>query len=290
MASRTMAPPRTRAGERARKPGPRSAPRRPPGPRPRIDPRIAARRIGVARAAGRRRLRRLLVALGIVVVLGAAVGVVFSPLLDVDRFDVRGADDRVADVVAASGIDRGTPILLADLAAAEEQIAGLPWVGSVRVERALLGTIRIVVRASVPVAWVTGADGSVVFLDARGRPQAAPVTGTGVPAPDPTSATPTRGLPELVVAPEDVAVPSGRTAPAAARVAASLGPLAGRVASIVVGDGVAVLHLTSGPEVRLGRVQRLSEKARAAAAVLAAPGIEDVTYLDVSAPGAPVTG
>lgn len=290
MGSRTMAPPRARAGERARKPGPRPAPRRPPAPRPRVDPRIAERRIGVARAAGRRRLRRLLVALGIVVVLGAAVGAVFSPLLDVDRFEVRGADDRVADVIAASGIDRGAPILLADLATAEEQIAGLPWVGSVRVERALLGTIRVVVRASVPVAWVTGGDGSVVFLDARGRPQAAPVAEPGVPAPDPTGATAAAGLPELVVAPEDVAVPSGRIAPAAARVAASLGPLAGRVASIVVVDGVAVLHLTSGPEVRLGRVTRLSEKARAAAAVLAASGIEDVAYLDVGAPGAPVTG
>ncbi|HEU5301925.1 MAG TPA: FtsQ-type POTRA domain-containing protein [Acidimicrobiia bacterium] len=243
----------------------------------------------MARAAGRRRLRRLLVALAIVVVLGAAVGVVFSPLLDVDRFEVRGADDRVADVIAASGIDRGAPILLADLAAAEEQIAGLPWVGSVRVERALLGTIRVVVRASVPVAWVTGADGSVVLLDARGRPQTAPAPETDVAAPDPTGTT-TGGLPELVVAPEDVAVSSGRTARAAARVAASLGPLAGRVASIVVVDGVAVLHLTSGPEVRFGRVNRLSEKARATAAVLAAPGIEDVGYLDVSAPAAPVTG
>lgn len=244
----------------------------------------------MTRAAGRRRLRRLLVALGIVVVLGAAVGAVFSPLLDVDRFEVRGADDRVADVIAASGIDRGAPILLADLAAAEEQIAGLPWVGAVRVERALLGTIRVEVRSSVPVAWVTGADGSAVFLDARGRSQVAPVAQTDVPGPDPTGATPTGGLPELVVAPEDVAVSSGRTAPAAARVAASLGPLAGRVASIAVVDGVAVLYLTSGPEVRFGRVTRLSEKARAAAAVLAAAGIEDVTYLDVRAPGAPVTG
>lgn len=290
MGSRTMAPTRARAGERARRSSPRPTPRRTPAPRPRVDPRIAERRIGVARAAGRRRLRRLLVALGIVLVLGALVGAVFSPLLDVDRFEVRGADDRVAEVIAASGIDRGSPVLLADLATAEEQIAGLPWVGSVRVERALLGTIRVVVQAGVPVAWVTGADGSVVFLDARGRTQAGPVGETGVPTPEPSGAPTTAGLPELVVAPEAVAASSGRTAPAAARVAASLGPLAGRVRSIAVVDGVAVVHLTSGPEVRFGRVTRLFEKARAAAAVLAAPGIEDVAYLDVSAPGAPVTG
>ena len=290
MGSRTMAPSRARAAGRpsGSRPRPRPAPGRArAAPGPQVDARIAERRIAVTRAAGRRRLRRLLVALGIVVTLGLAGGAVFSPLLDVDRFDVRGADDRVAEVVAASGIELGAPILMADTAGAEQRIGALPWVGSVRVERASLDTIRVVVRASVPVAWVFAVDGSVVFLDARGRSQAPPTPETGTAQ----SGTPaTGGLPELVVAPEDLGVGSRLTSSAAARVAASLGPLAGRVTAITVVDGVAVLRLSAGPEIRFGRVTRLLEKARAAAAVLAAPGIDGVEYLDVSVPAAPVTG
>lgn len=249
-----------------------------------MDPRIAERRISVTRAAGRRRLRRLLVGLAIVGALGGALGALFSPLLDVDRFDVRGADDRSAEVIAASGIDVGAPLLLVDLARAERSVGALAWVGSVRVDRVLLGTVRIVIEASIPVAWVAGAEGAVTFVDARGRPQAAPEP---PPVPAGASVAPvTAGLPELVVADG-----AGRRTPrAAARVAASLGPLTPRVATITVTDGVVVLGLHAGPEVRFGRAIRLAEKARSAAAVLAAPGIEEAAYLDVSVPAAPVTG
>ena len=289
MSSRTVAPPRARATGRAASPRPRPHPatrhasgRSNDGSRPRVDPRIAERRIAVSREVGRQRLRRLLVGLALVVALGAAGGAVLSPLLDVDHFDVRGADDRVADVIAASRIERGAPILLADIGAAERRIAALPWVGSVHVERALLGTIRISVVASVPVAWAFAADGTVAYLDARGRPQVAGVVNPGDPA--------ASGLPELVVAPEDLAPGARLAALGAARVAASLGPLAGGVAAITVVDGVATLRLRTGPEVRYGSLTRLFEKARAAAAVLAAPGIDEAAYIDVSVPAAPVTG
>ncbi len=296
MSTRTMAPPRARTAAKApvRRPGPatRRAPRREAArPRPGVDPRIAERRVTVTREAGRRRLRRLVVACVLLLVTGAAGGAVFSPLLDVDRFDVRGADDRVAEVIAASGIEQGAPILLTDIGGAEARIAALPWVGAVRVERGLPGTIRIVVSASVPVAWAYVVDGSVVYLDARGRTQVA-----GAPVGDPAAS----GLPEIVVTPEDLTAqePTPRqdgsgahlTPPGAARVAASLGPLAGRVAAITVTNGVAVLRLGAGPEVRFGSLTRLAEKARAAAAVLGSSGIEEASYLDVSVPGAPVTG
>lgn len=237
--------------------------------------------------------------LGLAVVVAGAAGAVYSPLLDVDRFDVRGADDRAAEVISASGITRGAPVLLVDTAGAEQAIGALPWVGSVRVERALLGTIRIVVRASVPVAWMHLADGSVVFVDARGRVQAPPTSSAadpppapaadGVPAPVPV-ADPTTGLPELVVTPEALGPPPRPAPTALARVAASLGPLTSRVASVAVTDGVAVLRLRVGPEIRLGRVARLAEKSRAAAAVLAAPAAAEAAYIDVSVPAAPVTG
>jgi hypothetical protein len=84
--------------------------------------------------------------------------------------------------------------------------------------------------------------------------------------------------------------PGRRIAPrAAAQVAAGVGPLAGRVARVSVDHAQAALLLTDGTEVRLGGLDHVQEKARAADAVLAAlPG--PVAYVDVRVPSAPVTG
>ena len=80
---------------------------------PRVDPRIRARRIAVAREQGRRRLRVVLVLLSLIVVAGTAWLIVHSPFLDVDHIVVAGVpESRVAAVVAASGISRHDPLLL----------------------------------------------------------------------------------------------------------------------------------------------------------------------------------
>jgi cell division septal protein FtsQ len=120
-------------------------------------------------------------------------------------------------------------------------------------------------------------DGRVAIVDATGA-----VTET---APAPPS-----GLPALVT---DVAPPRpGRlvTPRATARVAAGLGPLAGRVTRISVDRGEAALTLDDGRVVRLGDLTHVAEKARAAAAVLGAAGLPAIAYVDVSVPSAPVTG
>ena len=62
------------------------------------------------------------------------------------------------------------------------------------------------------------------------------------------------------------------------------------VASITVRDARATLKVTSGQEVRFGRLNQVGDKMRAAVAVLGQPGIEERTYIDVSAPSTPVAG
>jgi len=247
-----------------------------PAPTARIDPRIRARRVEVTRAAGRRRLRRILVALGLVVVAAAALGAVVSPLLDVDRVSVVGGGDRAAEIRAAAAVHRGAPLLLVDTGAVEDRVEGLSWVADARVSRDLPGTLRIAVRLRPPVAYAARPDGHLAVVDPSGTVVALSSAAPG-------------GLPALVTMLPPPG-PGGQIDPrAAARVAAGLGPLAGRVARISVDHAQAALLLTDGTEVRLGGLDHVEAKSRAADAVLAAlPG--PVAYVDVRVPSAPVTG
>jgi hypothetical protein len=58
----------------------------------------------------------------------------------------------------------------------------------------------------------------------------------------------------------------------------------------MVEDGQAALLVIDGPEVRLGDLDRLDEKMRAADAVLRSLAGTPVTYVDVRVPSGPVTG
>ncbi|HEV2310869.1 MAG TPA: hypothetical protein VGU73_10110, partial [Acidimicrobiia bacterium] len=96
-------------------------------PRVRMDRRVRARRVAVQRAAGRRRLRRLLVAAGVLTVLLVAVAIVYSPLLAVHTVVVDGAGTDQAEVAQAAGI-AGKPIVLLSagaVAASVEQVPGV---------------------------------------------------------------------------------------------------------------------------------------------------------------------
>jgi cell division protein FtsQ len=246
------------------------------GAKPRMDPRIRARRVEVARAAGRRRLRRLGIAAALTLAVLAATGLVLSPLLDVDHVVVVGAGARASQVRAAAAVDRGAPLLLVDTGAVEDRVSGLSWVADARVERALPGTLRIRVRTRPPVAFAPRPDGRVAVVDPTGTVVA--IAGTA-PA----------GLPAIVTTSPPPRAGARIHPPAAGRVAAALGPLAGRITRISVDHHAAALLTTDGTEVRLGALVGLREKARAASAVLGAlPG--RVVYVDVSVPSAPVTG
>lgn len=143
---------------------------RPPVVDPVVDhPRMRARRVEVARGAGRRRLRRLNVVLAVICSVVWALVVVRSPLLDVDRVQVVGAERTpVADIRGAARTSPGMPMVEVDLGRARAGVAALPWIDEVRTTRLWPGTVRIVVTERHEIATVDHAEGWAL-LDADGR-------------------------------------------------------------------------------------------------------------------------
>jgi len=243
----------------------------------RIDPRIRDRRIEVQRAAGRRRLRVLLVVMCVVSALGAAYLVVTSPVLDVDRVEVRGVHHlTVAEVRSAARIRHHRALLFVDLGAVARRIERLPWVERVRVRREWPGTVRVDVTEYTPVAFVRGPR-AVALIAPNGR-----VVGSA--AAPPLGAVEVRGVrraPDVgeILAPAD-----------AADVVAQLSPaLATRVVAIDVTGGGLALDIAGNGEIRLGDASNLAAKSDSALAVLGHLGATHYTYIDVSIPQRPVS-
>ncbi|KQX63601.1 cell division protein FtsQ/DivIB [Angustibacter sp. Root456] len=125
-----------------------------------------------ARAARWRARRPALVAfaLATVVVLLAAVSW-FGPLLDVRHVEVRGLTGaQAAQVRDLAATQRGTPLPRADASAVRREVSQLPYVASVRVQRAWPWTLRVVVRPRVAVAAVPQPGGGLRLVDADGVP------------------------------------------------------------------------------------------------------------------------
>jgi cell division protein FtsQ len=135
-----------------------------------MDPRVRARRIGVARAKGRRRLFWVAVGVGVSVLLVAAFGVAASSLFSVRTVDVQGAvytdPDRLAEIVDALA---GEPMLLVDTAAAVEQLEQIPWVEQAEVRKDFPDTLVVDIRERVPVITFVGSDGRWRVTDRDGR-------------------------------------------------------------------------------------------------------------------------
>ena len=99
-----------------------------------IEPRLRQRRIGVRRAESRRRLRWLIVAGVVLVVVVAALAVLGSSLFAVDDVAVTGnVYTDAAELQAVVDDLTGTPVLRVDTLAAEEQLESIPWVEDARV-------------------------------------------------------------------------------------------------------------------------------------------------------------
>jgi cell division protein FtsQ len=139
-------------------------------PKPKIDPRMAKRRQAVAEANTRRRFRVLVIVVSVVVFVFAMVGLFRSPLLDVDRVEVRGAKHTtVASILSATGVaTQGHPMIAVDRFALAEKIERLPWVDVAVVDRKWPSTLRIRITERVPIGAI-GAPGGVAVLDGTGR-------------------------------------------------------------------------------------------------------------------------
>jgi cell division protein FtsQ len=241
-----------------------------------IDPRIRARRIAVAREQGRRRLRVVLVVLSVFVVFGSAWLVVQSPLLDVDHIVVTGIPpERVAAVIAASGVHRRDPLLLVSTGAVERRVEQVPGIGSVRVTRQLPGTLRISASEQGAALWAR-VPGGVALIGFDGRVQSiAPAV--------PLHVLELRGLAH-VPAP-------GKKIPyiAIVTVKSQLPPnFAARIGAISAASaGDVRLYLVTGGEVRLGDLSSVHDKGAVAESVIERMACA-LTYVDVRSISNPV--
>lgn len=231
-----------------------------------------------ARKASARRRRVLAVVVLVAVLAAIAYGVSRSPLLAVNTLKVTGTSHVTTEqVLDAAGVHDGDPMVWMDPGAAVRGIEALPYVRVATVQRQWPDTVRITVRERTPSAWIDGPGGKAL-VDGTGR--VLDVVDTPPPA-----------VPQLLGA-KVVPTPGGTIdAVGAARVAGGLGGLAGAgTASVELTDHGVVLHLVSGPEVRMGDADRIAVKLRAAWAVLDATRDAPPAYVDVSVPTNPVVG
>ncbi len=239
-----------------------------------VDPRMRARRVAVIRAEGRRRLRVLAVALGVVALAAAAWGISRTPLLDVDRIAVTGIDPaNRAEVLNASNVTVGVPMLFLDVDDARRSITSLPWVRSAQVWRDWPATVRITVEPRVPVAVVPAPEGRTALVDAYGYviewgSESAGVTHVSVPFSGQLGDIHTAAEGPLAV------------------VAALPADLRAWVSTVTVeaDRGNIGLALVGGAAAVLGEPVLIDDKISALRAVLATADLECVTIIDVTTP------
>ncbi len=243
-------------------------------PSPVIDPRLEARRVEVARDNGRRRLRKVLIALTVLLVLLGLGALTRSPLLDVDEVVVRGADQvPAATVRTAAGVPLGKAMVSVDPARVTSRLEALPWVEDATVTRSWPGTITISVRERTPVA-VIGSGPDAVLVDHTGRVLGA-VGERG-------AALPSIG--------DDV--PAGAQVPAyrqllAATLAGLPADLRGEVARAFPGPQGVTLVLRDDIRVLLGDPGRLTAKADSLAILLDQADRATIERIDLTVPSAP---
>lgn len=225
----------------------------------------------------RRRLRLLLVSVVFVLVVAGGWQITRSPLLDVDRVELRGARHTVAaEVLGVAGLGDGAFMSSVDETAAARRVAGLPWVRSARVRRQWPNTVVVTVRERTPVASVSRL-GKWALVDAEGRVLA-------------IAAAPWPGTPRIEGVPR-VPPPGRRLGPggrAAVRVARALPPTMAERLTAVLARGTDVDLQLRSATVRLGAAERVHEKLVTLETLLARADLQSVSVIDVRAPASPI--
>ena len=287
---RTTPTPARRRRRRRAVPGPElfdqesaAAPAPAPAPAPALlpmDPRIRRRRVEVRRDERRHRRRVLLGCLGVATLLAGAAAATRSPVLDVDRVVVVGAEHTVRSEVIAAGRLASSPAMLdVDTASVGRRVEALPWVLEARARREWPSTIRVDVVERRPAAVLPAGDGVWALADGTGRvlavgpekPAGLPVLGA-VPVPGgPGSTVPDAARPSLAVA---AALPE--------QLRASIADVAA-----VPGGEVELQLAPPGGVVRLGTPVDLHEKFAVVTTILAKADLAGVAVIDVRVPRAP---
>ncbi len=244
-----------------------------------MDERIAGRRASVRRERRFARLRRTLVVLLLILVIGALGWFEQSEYAAVSSVEVVGIERLSAQVVLdAADIVPGRSVLRLRRDPVEVRVRALPAVRDVTVRRAGLDRIVIEVIERQPVLavehWRTvrllDRDGVIIEDDTL---EGLPVVRLSTPPP-PLGST----------------FASHAALSNAYRAWAGLsGPLRSQVVVLRAPDDVGLeLELASGVTVRFGRAERIEEKVRAIGAVLDDIAGSEVTVIDVRVPSVPV--
>jgi len=242
---------------------------------PRPDPKVLARRVAVARAAGRRRLRRAGVAAAVVALGVLALVVLHSPLCSVRTVTIVGARHTTrAEVLAATGLRAHPPLIDVSSARAEAALEALPWVARARVTKRWPSAVSIVLRERVAVAAAPIPGGRVALLDPSGRVLEDVARASGV--------VPLAGLARVPRPGGFVEAPGASLAAVAAEVPASL---VGRIAYLAERRGLGVVcRIVHGPLAVLGTAADLHEKFVALATVLARVDVTGIVTIDLRVP------
>ena len=257
-----------------------------------VDPRMRARRISVMRSQGRRRLHILAVVAGMVLAAAAAWGVSRTPLIDVDRIAVTGADPATTtEILDSSNLAMGLPMLYLDVDKVERSVASLPWVRSARVWRDWPGTVHIAVEPRVPAASVPAAGGRSALIDAHGYVIAwAPPPGSPeapVDAGRVADGSAAVGVPRVSVPfPGQLGdIHTAADGPLAV-VAAMPDDLRAWVTAVTLDPdlGSIGLELIGGARVVLGEPTLIDDKISAVRALLASTDLDCITGIDVTMP------
>jgi cell division septal protein FtsQ len=249
-------------------------------------PRLVAPRLGdllrlTRRMVRRTRLRRwLAVAIGgLALLVGAWLAVRDSPLVSVDKVQIRGVHGIEAANVEAALIDaaqRETTlhVQMGPLLAA---VAPFHVVRELRVSTSFPHGMRITVIERLPVATLVAAGGLRTAVAADGTLLGSQLAG----APTPQLAVP--------------ALPTGRVAdPQTLDQLSVLGaapaPLARRAARVSIGAAGITVAMRNGPTILFGDATRPHAKWASATRVLADPTSSGASYIDVRIPDRPAAG
>jgi cell division protein FtsQ len=135
-----------------------------------IDPRLRRRRREIREAARRNRLRIIVSAFIVLLLIGLAAAALYSPLLQLRRVSVLGERHlSESEVVDQSGLHRGDRLIDIDSNAVARRVGALPWVRTVKVSRNWPDgvTIRIVERAAVASVATTSGGRLVIATSTR---------------------------------------------------------------------------------------------------------------------------
>ena len=247
-----------------------------------VDPRLEERRREVARSRRRKWWIGFGSLTGAVLLILGGWALLHSSLFSVRSLDVTGASALVHnDVVSASGITQGTPLISIDAASAATSIEAIPLVKAAVVQLRWPSTVSIAVTMRSPVAFVATA-GRFARVDSSGRVIASslnpPVRFSPVPlqmeVANVTPGKPGSWLPDRAAA----AVKVAAKIPAAVR---------GQVAKVVGNaDGSVTLQMTAPVTFNLGNADKLHAKFSDVAAIIAGTSLHAGDVVDVSVPQA----